>query len=105
MVKFLQATFASNGLDPYPVAGRVNLNRLSAVYDLVQRPDLKYPIFTPGTPRRLVGATDLFACIRHKDVLLHHPYQTFAPVMEFLRQAPADRPGLAMKQKRHRAGD
>jgi len=44
-----------------PVAGPVNLNRLSAVYDLVQRPDLKYPIFTPGTPRRLVGAADLFA--------------------------------------------
>ncbi len=73
MVMFLQGQFASNGLDTYPVAGPVNLNRLSAVYDLVQRPDLKYPIFTPGTPRRLVGATDLFACIRQKDVLLHHP--------------------------------
>ena len=50
MVMFLQGQFASNGLDTYPVAGPVNLNRLSAVYELVQRPDLKYPIFTPGTP-------------------------------------------------------
>src|SRR5204862_179707 len=66
MVKFLQAQFASNGLDTYPVEGPVNLNRLSAVYDLVQRPDLKYPIFTPGAPKRLVGATDLFAVIRQK---------------------------------------
>src|SRR5437016_3461543 len=73
MVMFLQGQFASNGLDTYPVAGPVNLNRLSAVYELVQRPDLKYPIFTPGTPKRLVGATDLFACIRHKDVRRHPP--------------------------------
>jgi len=104
MVKFLQAQFASAGLDTYPVAGPVNLNRLSAVYDLVQRPDLKYPIFTPGTPRRLMGAADLFACIRHKDVLLHHPYQSFAPVMDFLRQAAADSQVLAIKQTLYRAG-
>ena len=104
MVKFLEAQFASNGLDTYPVTGPVNLNRLSAVYDLVQRPDLKYPIFTPGTPKRLVGATDLFACIRQKDVLLHHPYQSFAPVMDFLRQAAADPQVLAIKQTLYRAG-
>src|SRR5579863_9016764 len=105
MVKFLQAQFASNGLDTYPVAGPVNLNRLSAVYDLVQRPDLKYPIFTPGTPKRLVGTADLFACIRHKDVLLHHPYQSFAPVMDFLRHAAADPQVLAIKMTLYRAGD
>jgi polyphosphate kinase len=104
MVKFLQAQFASNGLDTYPVAGPVNLNRLSAVYDLVQRPDLKYPIFTPGTPKRLVGSSDLFACIRQKDILLHHPYQSFAPVMDFLRQAAADPQVLAIKQTLYRAG-
>ncbi len=104
MVRFLQAQFASNGLDTYAVAGPVNLNRLSAVYDIVQRPDLKYPIFTPGTPKRLVGATDLFACIRQKDVLLHHPYQSFAPVMDFLRQAAADPQVLAIKMTLYRAG-
>ena len=104
MVMFLQGQFASNGLDTYPVAGPVNLNRLSAVYELVQRPDLKYPIFTPGTPKRLVGATDLFACIRHEDVLLHHPYQSFAPVMDLLRQAAADSQVLAIKQTLYRAG-
>ncbi len=105
MVRFLQSQFASNGLDTYPVAGPVNLNRLSAVYDLVQRPDLKYPIFTPGMPKRLVGTSDLFACIRQKDVLLHHPYQSFAPVMDFLRQAAADPQVLAIKQTLYRAGD
>src|SRR5881394_1245810 len=72
--------------------------------ELAQRPDLKYPIFTPGTPRRLVGATDLFAWIRQKDVLLHHPYQSFAPVMDLLRQAAADSQVLAIKQTLYRAG-
>jgi len=104
LVKFLQAQFASNGLDTYAVAGPVNLNRLSAVYDLVQRPDLKYPIFTPGIPQRLMGSSDLFACIRQKDILLHHPYQSFAPVMDFVRQAAADPQVLAIKQTLYRAG-
>jgi polyphosphate kinase len=104
MVKFLHAQFGSNGLDTYFVPGPVNLNRLTAVYDLVQRPDLKYPIFTPGLPKRLVGATDLFGVIRQKDLLLHHPYQSFAPVMDFLRQAAADPQVLAIKQTLYRAG-
>jgi polyphosphate kinase len=104
MVKFLHAQFAANGLDTYYVPGPVNLNRLTAVYDLVQRPDLKYPIFTPGLPKRLAGSTDLFAVIRHKDLLLHHPYQSFTPVMDFLRQAAADPQVLAIKQTLYRAG-
>ena len=104
MVKFLQAQFASNGLDTYPVQGPVNLNRLSATYDLVQRPDLKYPIFTPGMPKRLTGGADMFAVIRHKDILLQHPYQSFVPVMEFLRQAAADPQVLAIKQTLYRSG-
>jgi polyphosphate kinase len=104
MVKFLHAQFAANGLDTYYVPGPVNLNRLTAVYDLVQRPDLKYPIFTPGLPKRLAGTTDLFAAIRQKDLLLHHPYQSFAPVMDFLRQSAADPQVLAIKQTLYRAG-
>ncbi len=104
LVKFLQAQFSSNVLDTYHVSGPVNLNRLSAVYDLVQRPDLKYPIFTPGLPKRLVGSSDLFAAIRAQDVLLFHPYQSFAPVMDFLRQAAADPQVLAIKQTLYRAG-
>src|SRR5579862_801186 len=105
MVKFLEAQFASNGsLDTYPVPGPVNLNRLSAVYDIVQRPDLKYPIFTPGMPKRLIGSTEVFACIRQNDILLHHPYQSFAPVMDFVRQAAADPQVLAIKQTLYRTG-
>jgi polyphosphate kinase len=106
MVKFLHSQFSSgaNGLDTYYVPGPVNLNRLTAVYDLVQRPDLKYPMFTPGLPKRLAGATDIFAVIRQKDLLLHHPYQSFVPVMDFLRQAAADSQVLAIKMTLYRAG-
>ncbi|MGH8299173.1 MAG: polyphosphate kinase 1 [Steroidobacteraceae bacterium] len=105
IVQFLLRQFALREVDTYSVPGPVNLNRLSAVYELVQRPDLKYPAFTPGVPRRLAGNTDLFACIRQKDVLLHHPYQSFVPVMDFLRQAASDPNVLAIKQTLYRTGN
>jgi polyphosphate kinase len=104
IVQFLLRQFALTQVDTYSVPDPVNLNRLSAVYDLVQRPDLKYPVFTPGVPRRLVGTTDLFASIRQEDILLHHPYQSFAPVMDFLRQAASDSNVLAIKQTLYRTG-
>ncbi len=101
---FLLNHFALSENDLYPVDGPVNLNRLMAIYDLVDRPDLKYPAFTPGVPPRLQGGADLFAAIRHKDVLLHHPYQSFAPVADFVRQAAADPDVLAIKQTLYRTG-
>ena len=51
----------------------MNLNRLSAVYELIQRPDLKYPIFTPGMPERLIGNPRLFAAIRHQGPVVLAP--------------------------------
>jgi polyphosphate kinase len=104
MAQFLLRQFALHDVDMYRVPGPVNLNRLSAIYDLVQRPDLKYPIFTPGLPKRVAAAGDLFAVIRQNDLLLHHPYQTFSPVMDFLRQAASDPQVLAIKQTLYRAG-
>jgi polyphosphate kinase len=105
MVEFLLHEFALAPQDCYQVPGPVNLNRFSAIYALAQRPDLKYPAFTPGLPPRLVGITDLFAVIRQRDVLLHHPYRSFGPVMDLLRQAAADPGVLAIKQTLYRTGD
>ncbi|HUN26604.1 MAG TPA: polyphosphate kinase 1 [Steroidobacteraceae bacterium] len=106
VIAFLQKQFSLADVDLYRMPGPVNLNRLSAIYDLVQRPDLKYPLFTPGLPKRLAGTggTDLFAAIRQKDLLLHHPYQSFAPVMDFVRQAAVDPQVLAIKQTLYRTG-
>src|SRR6202167_5322997 len=105
MVRFLLKQFSLGEHDLYQMPGPVNLNRLSAIYDLAQRSDLKYPPFTPGLPARLVGVTDLFAAIRQRDVLLHHPYRSFGPVMDLLRQAATDPGVLAIKQTLYRTGD
>ncbi len=105
LVQFLRQQFTLGEADCYSVPGPVNLNRLSALYDLVQRPDLKYPPFTAGLPDKLTGVTDLFAAIRQQDVLLQHPYQSFTPVMDLLRQAAVDPAVLAIKQTLYRAGD
>jgi polyphosphate kinase len=102
---FLMRQFTLGEVDFYRVSGPVNLNRLEAIYDLVQRPDLKYPIFTPGLPRRVAGSTDLLAVIRQKDVLLHHPFHSFGPVLDFLRGAAADARVLAIKQTLYRTGN
>ena len=105
IVQFLLHQFALTDVDMYRMPGPVNLNRLSAIYDLVQRPDLKYPIFTPGMPKRMIANSDMFSVIRQNDVLLHHPYQSFAPVMDFVRLAAADPQVLAIKQTLYRAGN
>jgi len=102
---FLMRQFALHEVDFYEVSGPVNLNRLDAIYDLAQRPDLKYPIFTPGLPRRVAGSTDLLAVIRQKDVLLHHPFHSFGPVLDFLRGAASDPRVLAIKQTLYRTGN
>jgi polyphosphate kinase len=101
---FLLQQFTLESEDHYKVPGPVNLNRLSALYDLAPRPDLKFPSFTPVAHRRLVAAPDLFAAIRQQDLLLQHPFQSFAPVLDFLRQAAADPQVLAIKQTLYRTG-
>ncbi|MDM8569439.1 polyphosphate kinase 1, partial [Thiotrichales bacterium HSG1] len=70
--------------------------------DLVDRPELKYPSFVPGVSSRL--GRDLFSTIREEDVLLHHPFQSFTPVVDFLRQAANDPKVLAIKQTLYRTG-
>jgi polyphosphate kinase len=105
LVQFLLQQFALGPQDCYPVPGPVNLNRFSAIYELVPRPDLKYPPFTPGLSEGFSGAHDLFEAIRQRDVLLHHPFQSFAPVMDLLRQAAADPNVLAIKQTLYRTGN
>jgi polyphosphate kinase len=90
--------------DLYVVPGPVNLNRLAAMTESVDRPDLKYAPFVPGVPRRIEKGRTMFDVIRRGDVLLHHPFESFTPVLEFLRQAAADPDVLAIKQTLYRVG-
>jgi polyphosphate kinase len=85
----------------YRINGPVNLNRAIQVYDLVQRPELKFPAFQP---RQLPGSDDMFECITEGDVLLHHPFDAFTPVLELIRQAAEDPEVLAIKQTLYRTG-
>jgi polyphosphate kinase len=104
-VEFLLKEFALEASDWYSVPGPVNLNRFSAIYDLIQRPELKYPPYTPGLPKGIGANHDLFEAIRTRDLLLHHPFESFAPVMDLLRQAANDPQVLAIKQTLYRTGD
>lgn len=104
ITNFLLRHFALTRDDLYQVNGPVNLNRLMAIYDLVDRPDLKYAPFTPSIPKRLASKEDIFAVMREADVLLHHPFESFAPIIDLLRQAATDPDVLAIKQTLYRAG-
>jgi polyphosphate kinase len=100
----LMAEFGLAAQDCYRVDGPVNLVRLAQVIDIVDRPDLKFPAFEPGLPAPLVAGRDLFEVIRRQDVLLHHPYESFVPVMDFLRSAAADPQVVAIRQTIYRTG-
>ena len=103
MARFLLDQFELVESDLYRVEGPVNLYRLSAVYDEVDRPDLKFPQFEPGIPDQLRGDDpDIFSRIQQGDILLHHPYQRFSPVVELLNQAAADPNVLVIKQTMYR---
>jgi polyphosphate kinase len=103
MWQYLMDVMNLKPADVYQVNGPVNLNRLLAIPDLVDRPELKYPAFTPRLPKPLQSA-DFFAAMRERDLLLHHPFDSFAPVIEFLRQAARDPNVLAIKQTLYRTG-
>jgi polyphosphate kinase len=105
MIHFLLAQFGLSDDDIYQVNGPVNLSRLMAITDLVDRPDLKYPPFVPSVPKRLATDNDIFETIRKDDLLLMHPFQSFTPVVDFIRQAATDPRVLAIKQTLYRTGN
>ncbi len=104
MVSYLAAQHGLSTEEVYYCDGPVNLMRLTTVPDLVERAELKYPGFTPGLPEALRAEPNIFSAIRAGDILLHHPYQSFTPVIEFIRQAADDPDVLAIRQTLYRTG-
>ncbi len=102
--EFLLDHFELSEDDVYMVDGPVNLNRLATVCDLDDRPDLLYAPFTQGLPDELRDEENIFSILDKKNVLLHHPYQSFAPVIDFIATAAADPDVLAIKQTLYRTG-
>ena len=105
ITQLLLREFSLQPADCYRVNGPVNLVRLMPLADKVDRPDLKFPPFTPGIPNALQKEDNFFDAIRNQDILLHHPYQSFTPVLEFLQAAARDPDVLAIKQTIYRTGN
>jgi polyphosphate kinase len=101
---YLLEMFELDRADLYPVDGPVNLNRLMAVYNLTSREDLRELPFTPGQQKAVAGAENLFAAIADRDILLHHPFESFGPVIDFVGRAAQDPDVLALKITLYRTG-
>ncbi|EON21121.1 polyphosphate kinase [Cupriavidus sp. GA3-3] len=104
MTGFLQQQFGLAASEVFSVNGPVNLVRLMQVPDQVDRPELKYLPFRAGLPKVLHEHSDIFRAIREGDILLHHPFQSFTPVVDFVRQAAQDPDVVAISQTVYRAG-
>lgn len=104
LVQYLLTQFGLTQERLYKVKGPVNLSRIREVYDQIDRPDLKYPPFAAGCPSALATDQDFFNAIKKKDILLQHPYESFNPVIEIIRQAADDPNVVAIKQTLYRTG-
>ncbi|HEY1985494.1 MAG TPA: polyphosphate kinase 1 [Terracidiphilus sp.] len=82
--------------------GPVNLSRVMFFYSDVQRPDLKYPSFTPKALHLSRKANNIFEDLRTRDILLHHPYDSYDPVVNFIEQGAEDNAVVSMKQTLYR---
>ena len=102
--EFLLDHFQLQRQDMYLVKGPVNLNRLATICDIEHQPELFYPTFTQGRPKELRGKEDIFELLTNKNVLLHHPYHSFAPTIDFIRAAAEDERVLAIKITLYRTG-
>ena len=85
--------------------GPVNLSRLFFFYSNVRRPDLKFQPFTPRPLKLSRKSASIFDELRHRDVLLHHPYDSYDPVVDFIHQGAEDPSVVSMKQTLYRTSE
>jgi len=104
LLEFLRLSTQLEATDCYRVNGPVNLVRLSQIPDFIDRPSLKFPLYQPAILKTSPDET-LFQKIHRGDILLHHPYESFEPVLQLLREAAQDPDVLAIKQTVYRTGD
>jgi polyphosphate kinase len=101
--KLLKEKLEIDDEDVYESTAPLGLSALMAIA-MLPRPDLRDPPFTPRVPAELSDGADIFAVIAKQDILLHHPYDSFTPVVDFLRRAAEDPQVLAVKMTLYRAG-
>lgn len=118
LVDYLLERFNLDESALYQVNGPVNLHRLNAVPDMANRPDLQFPPFAPKKLSKKIPnkksfklfmrqkkTDNIFEQIDAKDILLHHPYDSFAPVIDFLKQSANDPNVLAIRMTLYRTGE
>ncbi|MGB6053614.1 MAG: polyphosphate kinase 1 [Burkholderiaceae bacterium] len=103
LARFLLDQFGIPKPRLYPVDGPVNMVRLAELIELAQQPALRFAPFVPGRPA-LLASEDMFALLKKTDVLLHHPFQSFQPVIDFIRAAALDPDVVAIRQTIYRTG-
>jgi len=103
LADFLLNQFAIDKSRLYGVDGPVNMVRLSELIEHAGKPALRFPAFLPAFPLKFV-AEDIFSLIKAQDILLHHPFESFQPVVDFIRTAADDPDVLAIKQTIYRTG-
>ena len=102
LLKILKKELHMGEQNIYQIGGPLDLTVLMKIYGLEGFDALKTPKYTPQTVPELPAGCDIFEQIRKGDVLMHHPYQSFEPVVEFIRQAAKDPKVLAIKQTLYR---
>ncbi|MDR5727982.1 MAG: polyphosphate kinase 1 [Terriglobia bacterium] len=102
IVEQLRANFELDEFQIFYTHGPVNLSRLMNLYTKTEKPELKYPPFVPRGLRLHRESTNLFGEIRRRDILLHHPYDSYSTVVEFIRAAADDPAVLSIKQTLYR---
>lgn len=104
LADFLLKQFNLSESELYRVNGPVNLTRLFSITGLESHPELQHAPFTPVIPKLLQNAENIFNVVGKQDILLLHPFESFTPVIDLLRQAAKDPNVLAIKQTLYRSG-
>ncbi len=102
MREFLCNSLELTAVDSYEIEGMMALSDLWQIVNLPDYEAVRDKPFMPAIPKRLIGASDMFAQIREGDILLHHPYDSFDPVIQFVQQAAVDEKVLAIKATLYR---
>ena len=102
--KLLQREFNLNQDDVYRCEGPVNLMRLNQLPNMIEKNSVKFEEFKSGTKKNLGAGQNVFKAINKNDILLHHPFESFSPVVDFLVQAANDPSVIAIKQTLYRTG-
>lgn len=102
LLSILKKELETAGEDVFKINGPLDLTFLMKLYGLEGKDELRYAPYQPQPVPELIGESNIFEAIKKGDILLHHPYQTFQPVVDFIRQAATDPDVLAIKQTLYR---